>query len=142
MRGFVVTPLVLYLGAGAVILASVGGIYWSVSSSAFDRGYTKAKAECEEAARIQREAEIGKANLAATEKEKGDAKAKVVYRTITRTVDKIVDRPVYVRQCFDADGVSIANAALAGTPPATPEPDSRVPQPLPIIGRDRGGSAP
>lgn len=137
-RGF---GLIIYLIAGAIV-ATLGGLYWKITSDAHAQGYARAKAECEEAARIQREAEIGKANMAATEKEKGDAKAKVVYRTITQTVDKYIDRPVYRNVCLDADGLRDANAALAGTSPVTAKPDSRVPQPLPAVGRDRGQRAP
>jgi hypothetical protein len=140
-RGFA-SMLLIYAFAALAIVATIGGIYWKLTSDARAEGYAKAKAECEEAARIQREAEIGKANLAATEKEKGDAKAKVIYRTITRTVDKYIDRPVY-RDCkLDADGLRDANAALTGALAAPAEPDKRMPQPLPAVGRDARVSAP
>lgn len=42
-------------------------------------------------------------------------KSKIVYRTITKEVEKIVDRPIYSSQCFDSDGVRLYNDALKGT---------------------------
>lgn len=47
--------------------------------------------------------------------------AKPVYQRIMVEVDKIVDRPVYREQCFDADGMRQLDAALDGR---DPEPDS------------------
>ena len=46
----------------------------------------------------------------------------VVYRDITKNVDRVVTRTVYSRACFDADGLQLANSALAGkaTAPAKP----------------------
>ncbi len=141
-RGFIFTPLLLYAFAGIAIVATVGGVYWKVRNDAESRGYDRARAECVEAARIQREAEIGKANLAATRLEKDNEKARVVYRTITKTVDKYIDRPIYRNVCLDADGLRDANAALGGARAATAEPDKRVPQPLPAVGRNGRGSSP
>ncbi|PZO17615.1 MAG: hypothetical protein DCF26_09300 [Burkholderiales bacterium] len=42
------------------------------------------------------------------------ARAKVIYRRISVEVDKIVERPVYRDQCFDADGLRQLGAAIAG----------------------------
>lgn len=134
--------LLIYAFAGLAIVATVGGVYWKVTRDADAKGYARAKAECEAAARLQREAEIGKHNLAATELEKGNAKARVVYRTITREVDKIVERPVYRNVCFEPDGLRRANAALANAGTAASQLDERMPQPLPAVGRDGQGGAP
>lgn len=43
-----------------------------------------------------------------------NAAREVQYATITKTVDRIVDRPVYRDVCLDADGLRNINAALAG----------------------------
>lgn len=45
----------------------------------------------------------------------------------TRTITKIVDRPVYRRDCLDAVGLCIANAALAGKSASSCEPAGEVP---------------
>lgn len=49
----------------------------------------------------------------------------------TRTINKIVDRPVYRRDCLDADGLRAANDALTGAAsPAKPASAvSRTPTP-------------
>lgn len=39
----------------------------------------------------------------------------VEYRTITKYVDRIIDRPVYRNQCFDADGVRQLNEFIIGS---------------------------
>lgn len=36
------------------------------------------------------------------------------YKTITKTVEKLVDRPVYKNQCIDTEGLEAANKALGG----------------------------
>ena len=46
--------------------------------------------------------------------------AETIYKTITRRVDKIVERPVYRNVCLDADGLQQLRAAIAGR--AAPEP--------------------
>lgn len=35
------------------------------------------------------------------------------YRTVTVTLEKIVDRPVYLNQCIDPDGLQQLNAQIA-----------------------------
>ena len=111
--------LIIYGLIALAILAALAGISHSIYSAGFDA----AKLECEEAARAQREAEAAQANAASTTLETGNAKAKIVYKTITKTVDKIITRDVYVRECFDPDGVRIANAALVGAFAAAGQPD-------------------
>jgi hypothetical protein len=40
----------------------------------------------------------------------------IQYRTVTRTIEKIIDRPVYLQQCFDDDGLRNLNEQIsAGT---------------------------
>ena len=64
-----------------------------------------------------------KANQKAAEKlEKGNAEAAVIYRTITKEVDKIIDRPVYRNVCVDPDGLRLINQALTKSLPL-PRPD-------------------
>ena len=38
------------------------------------------------------------------------------YRNVTVTVEKIVDRPVYINQCLDDDGLRILNEQITGQP--------------------------
>lgn len=56
----------------------------------------------------------------AQELEKARAQREIVYRTITKQVDKIVDRPVYRNVCLDDDGLRVINDALRGEAAADP----------------------
>jgi len=106
-------------------------------------GYFRGRHDANQAAEVRigkmvadaeaaRQAEATAAFRRAEKLEVEDAKAKVVYRTITETVDRIVDRPVYrAGMCFDDDGVRAANAALAGTLAPAAEPDRTVPGTVP-----------
>ena len=38
------------------------------------------------------------------------------YRTVTVTVKEFVDRPVYLNQCMDADGLRVLNEQISGNP--------------------------
>ena len=52
------------------------------------------------------------------EKAKSEQRARI--ETVTRTVQKIVERPTYFSSCFDADGVSAINSLISsntGEPP-------------------------
>lgn len=108
-RGFIATGW-LYLIAGLAILAILSGIAYKIRES----GKDVIRLEWAEANRAQRDAEAKKAEKAATTLETGHAKARVVYRDITRTVDRYIERPVYRNECFDADGLNSANMALKG----------------------------
>lgn len=71
--------------------------------------------------------EQNKAVEASTTLENHRATTQVKYRTITKTVEKVIDRPVYRAECFDTDGVRLSNAALTGEATAPGEPGSPLP---------------
>ena len=68
-----------------------------------------------------------KAALAATNREVDRGKTKVIYRTIKEQVATYIDRPIYRTDCFDADGLRDANAALLGKSPDLPRANVPVP---------------
>jgi hypothetical protein len=109
-RGFGWIHLIAILAVVGVITATVIGIY----RSGYSAGEAAVKLEWEEASRAQKEKEANQIKAAAAALEAERAKRKVVYRTITQTVDKIVERPVYRNQCMDDDGLRCVNAALRG----------------------------
>lgn len=37
------------------------------------------------------------------------------YVTVTKEIEKLVDRPVYLQQCLDDDGLRVLNAQILGT---------------------------
>lgn len=67
-----------------------------------------------------KDAEAAKINEASTGLETKNAEARVIYRTITRNVDREVEKPVYRNVCLETDGLALANAALMGLPVAAP----------------------
>lgn len=109
----------------AVLSAAVAGIYHNGKKA----GMADIQGQWDTANRLQREREMKQAAEAEKAKGAADAKAKVVYRTITQTVDKYIDRPIYRNVCLDSDGLRDANAALLGTLTPTGKPDGTVPKP-------------
>lgn len=125
---------------GLLALAIIGvlsGIAWKIYSA----GQTAKQVEWEKAAAQQAKKETVQSTNAATQLEAENAQAKIVYKTITRKVDKYIDRPVYRDECFDADGLRDANAALSGQAAAPPRPDYSLPRPDPA-GRRQGWLGP
>lgn len=118
-------------------------IFWAVSCAG---AYFKGRSAGSESVQIkwdkaiadQRDREQAATQAASTKLESGNAKAKVVYRTITQTVDKVVEKPVYRSICLDDDGLRVANEALTGTLAPAAKPDK--PMPRPDAPRLRNGS--
>lgn len=69
-----------------------------------------------------------KANQHAEELEQARAQREIIYRTITRQVDKVVDRPIYRADCLDDDGLRITNEAITGAAAAAGKPAAAVPK--------------
>ena len=90
-------------------------------------GANEVQMKWDEAQTVQREEEIQKSFTAASNLEKDRAKTKVIYRTIKEQVATYIDRPIYRADCFDADGVRDANAAILGKSPDLPKPDRSLP---------------
>jgi hypothetical protein len=76
--------------------------------------YIAAAATQKEADAKAYQARTAEFNQVSAELEQARNDRKIVYRTITKQVEKVVDRDMYRQSCFDDDGLSIANAALAG----------------------------
>lgn len=53
-----------------------------------------------------------KADVAAVSHEEFKERERVVYQTITETVDRIVERPVYRNVCLDDDGLAVLRQAI------------------------------
>lgn len=113
---------------GLLALAIIGAL-GLISKKIYDAGAAAVRLEWQQANEQQRKDEMEKAVAAAVGLEAGNAKAKVVYRTITKSVDRYIDRPVYRNVCFDDDGLRDANAALVGAFTPAAKPDQPVPKP-------------
>ena len=64
------------------------------------------------------------AQKASQELEAARGKTEIKYKTITKEVQKVVDRPVYRAVCIDADGLRLANSALRPDAPSSEPIDS------------------
>ena len=126
--------LILYLVAAIAIL----GLLSAISYRIYAAGAESVRLEWAEANRLAREAEAKKAETATKGLEADRGKEKIVYRTITQQVDRIVERPVYRAECFDADGLRLARCAILGQSPDTCKPDGALPAPVRPAGRDGG----
>ena len=115
--------LLLYGVVALAILGTLAGIGYKVRQS----GYDSCKVEWAKESEEQRKREAAASQKAATALEEERAKSKVVIQKRTVYVDKIVDRPVYRNQCFDADGLRCLNAAILGKDEAGCKPDGAVP---------------
>ena len=58
------------------------------------------------------------------------------YVTVTREVEKLVERPVYLERCMDDDGLRVLNAQILGT--NSPGPGPALPEAGHPAGRDGG----
>ena len=52
-------------------------------------------------------------NQVSADYEKAKSEQRIKVETVTREVQKIIDRPVYQQFCFDDDGVSAVNSLIA-----------------------------
>lgn len=107
---------------GVSVVAAVAGT-WQVQD------WRHAEADLE---RVEMQAEARRlnakgANLAATTHEGFKERERVVFQTITESVDRIVERPVYRHVCFDADGLRELNAAIGGGATDSGEPGHALP---------------
>jgi hypothetical protein len=100
-----------YVAAAVLLIGSYAGTYLYGRSAGADG----VRLDWEAANRLQREKEAAKADAAETKLEVNREKTRVVYRTITKAVDKYVDRVELRNVCLDPIGVCLANAAISGT---------------------------
>jgi len=100
--------------AWGFILLGVLGFLGTATWRIYDAGRTEVYAEWERVNAAQREAEAKRAGGASAGLEKDRGKNRIVYRTITESVEKIVDRPVYSNICMDDDGLRLLTAAVRG----------------------------
>ena len=59
-------------------------------------------------------------NQVSADYEKAKSEQRIKVETITREVQRIIDRPVYQQFCFDDDGVSAINSLVTSNPSEPP----------------------
>lgn len=111
--------------AGAVVLSlSSAWVGHRVTAASYQSDIIKEQQAAAEAVA----AAAKQANMQAEELEKARADREIVYRTITKQVDRIVDRPIYRSDCIDDDGLQSINEAFTGAPAAASKPDAAMPK--------------
>ena len=85
----------------------------------FGSGWTvnEWKRDAADKARIEAEAvlkdkQVVKADTASTGFEEKRTTNEIRYRTVTVTLEKVVDRPVYLNVCLDDDGLRVLNSQI------------------------------
>lgn len=128
--------IIVYGLLALAILAVLSGIAYAIYNSIYSAGKASMKAEWDAAIAKQAKAETVQIDTATKSLEVKNVEAKIVYKTITRSVDKYIDRPIYRAECFDADGLRDANAALSGKAASPAKPDYSLPRPDPARRRN------
>ena len=105
----------------AAALSATGA--WQLQGLRFD---------AREKERIEAQAELARNNRQAAQVasegfENDRTKTEIKYRTITRNVEKIVERPIYAQSCFDDGGMHALRSAI-GTASDTGEPADALPE--------------
>lgn len=96
----------------ALIAALLTGGYFYVHHKGYSEAMQDVAIAQEEVDKAQRE----KYDKLAQELEDTKKKRQDNVRTITKTVEKIIDRPTYRNICIDDSGLSVINASLQGKP--------------------------
>jgi hypothetical protein len=112
------------LAAIALVVGIVIGAGPAVKLTA---DHYKAKAVAAELAAAEAyQARTVELNQVSADLERAKHEKQVVYRTITKRVQTYIDRPIYLRDAYDDDGVRDVNATFAdATDPG--QPGARVP---------------
>ena len=106
----------------ALALAIGAGTAWQVQAWR----YEAREAQRLEAERELRAQQARKADSAAASHEQRREKIAAEVRTITKEVERVVERPVYRDRCVDDDGLRLLRRAV-GDPAAAGEPAPAVP---------------
>lgn len=112
-----------YLIAGLIGLVIGGTSLWRVQEWRHDAIDKERMETAQETERLRARTR----DKASEKHEVFKEKERVIYKTITETVDRIVTRPSYSNDCLDTDGLQQLNAAITGTLPAASEPAPAVP---------------
>ena len=118
-----ITGLYTYAATAIVAGALAFGGGWQVQAWRWDAAD---KQRIEQEAK-ERQKQLDRAHVASTTFEDKRTTNETRYRTVTVTLEKIVDRPVYRDACFDDDGLHAVNHLIQGT--AAGRPDIR-PRPV------------
>lgn len=116
------TPLSIF-GIVAAVAFTIGAGIGSKLTSDHDKALQLTQERAAAAAYQARTVEL---NQVSADLERAKSEKQIVYRTITKRVETYIDRPIYLRDAVDDDGLRDINAALAGATSAS-EPAAAMP---------------
>lgn len=110
--------------SAAVAAALAFGSAWKIQDWRHDAAELARQEDAAEMVRLA----ARKADVAATSHEEFKERERVVYQTITETVDRIVERPVYRNTvCLDTSGLRALSDAIHGVASDPGQPAPAVP---------------
>ncbi len=105
------------IAASAALVLAFGAGWWlrglQVKAAMVKQAQAQAQADVQQA---QRTSEAVQAHAQAK------IETEIRYVTVTREVEKLVERPVYLERCLDDDGLRALNAQILGTDAPGPGP--------------------
>ncbi len=122
------------IGIYAIVSATVFALGGYLGHTLTANSYKADMLEAQKQALIEYTTQTEKLNGISAELEKSKNEKQIVYRTITKKVEKLIERPIYSIDCIDADGVQLINSALAGKTSDTKEPITTLPT-ITTVGR-------
>lgn len=122
------SPKVWAAIALAFVLSLAGFFLYRAGKNTVRVEFDQYKIDQAETQRIAAKARAALGDRAATAHETFKATEEVRYVNRTKIIRQIVGRPVYSTACWDADGLRVANDAIAGRD-STSEPAAAVPGP-------------
>lgn len=113
-------PVKLKLAICAAVIAlglAFGTGWWlrglQVKAATVDQTKAQAKADVQQAQRT---------STAVQQHAKVKTETEIRYVTVTREVEKLVERPVYLERCIDDDGLRVLSGQILGTNSPGPGP--------------------
>jgi hypothetical protein len=116
--------LLAYAAIALAIFAAgaAGGVKWHAGQDAIKENLRLEQEAKERGIQIQR------IDTASVSHEADKRQIQTKFRTITKEVERVVEKPVYRDECFDADGMRALGAAIHPAAAAS-EPKGAVPRP-------------
>jgi hypothetical protein len=113
------------------VVAAIFFAGWAANGWRLNAKHDADKLAAAKAAKEAYDAKAKQYNEASAALEAARNEREIVYRTIEKRVEKVVERPVYRNACLDSDGLRAINDALAGrasdpaeSAPAVPAADA------------------
>lgn len=124
--------LKLAICASVIALGLAFGTGWwlrglQVKAATVDQTKAQAQADVRQAERT---------STAVQQHAQAKTETEIRYVTVTREVEKLVERPVYLERCMDDDGLRVLNGQILGT--NSPGPGPALPEAGHPAGRDGG----